>query len=125
MRDVEVDKARLVEALTTNRRTHTADFELAWDGFVVKARENVEAILDELKKAPRGKAPQLHIGLAPPQDHTIDYDRALEMCDWELGETVTLTEEEFQQFVQDDWNWKHAFSLSNQLYTGSPSPSRA
>lgn len=123
MQNITVEKARLLEALKNNKKTHVDDFNLAWEGFMKQAQMNVEELLKALKKAPRGQAPQLYIGLEAPRNHEHDYQRAIEMCDWETGDQIDLTEEEFQQFVQDDWNWKHQFNTSNQLYTGSVSPS--
>jgi hypothetical protein len=42
-----------------------------------------------------------------------------------VADTVKLTEDEFQQFVQDEWDWKPQFRNSAALYTGHSSPSAA
>jgi hypothetical protein len=125
MRKITVSKQQLVETLTKNRETHQADFDLAYEGFREKAEANVEALLGRIKNAEHGQPVQLWINLEPPVNHITDYDRALQMCEWELGDEMELTEQEFQQLVQDNWSWKDAFSTSNKLYTGSASPSSA
>jgi len=123
MREISVSKAQLVETLRRNRDTHQADFDLAYEGFRAKAEENVERLLDQIRSADHGKPIQLWINLEPPTNHVEDYDRALEMCEWELGDKMALTEQEFRTLVQDEWSWKGQFSMSNRLYTGSESPS--
>jgi hypothetical protein len=124
MRTITVQKAMLVDVLKNNRETHQDDFDLAYEGFRQKAMDNVETLLERLRKAPHGEPVQLWIQLEPPQNHIEDYDRALQMCEWEVGDQMELTETEFQQLVQDDWTWKQQFSTSNKLYTGSASPSQ-
>lgn len=124
MQEVTVKKGELLAALKANRETHRADFELAWDGFQEKAIHNFEQRLKQLKDLKRGQQIDLHVNLAVPQDHTEDYDRAIEMLDWEVTDQVTLTEYEFQTLVQDDWQWKQQFTMHNAMYTGSASPSK-
>lgn len=125
MRQVTVQKADLLETLGKNAVTHVADFELAWEGFRKKALQNAESIVNSLKNAKQGQEVRLHVNLAPPQNHADDYNRAIEMCNWEVGTQVTLSESEFAQFVQDDWGWKQNFTASNMMYTGEASPSSA
>lgn len=123
MRQVEVDKDQLIRALEKNMVTHVADFEIAWEAYRKAAISNVEKILASAKSAPKGKAIQLYVNLQAPENHESDYTRALEMCDWELNDKVTLSEAEFRQFVQDEWGWKDQFESANMMYTGSASPS--
>jgi hypothetical protein len=124
MKNVKVTKQRLLEVLMENRLTHQRDFDIAWEAFRTKATENVQRILDTLKGAPHGKPVELWVNLTPPENHVEDYDRAVEMCQWEVGDEVVLSEAEFRQFVQDEWSWKGQFTTANKLYTGSESPSR-
>jgi len=124
MKDVKVKKARLLETLENNRDTHQADFDLAYEGFRVKAIENVETLLDRIKNADHGTPVQLWVDLVPPTNHVEDYDRAIEMCSWEIGDELVLSDREFRELVQDRWSWKEEVSVSNRLYTGSASPSR-
>lgn len=123
MRKVTVEKAQLLEKLRDNRVKHVADFEIAWDAFREKAVENTARLLDRLKRAPRGGPVELFVGLAPPINHADDYDRAMDMLSWEVGETLELTEAEFQNYVLDQWGWTAQAVASNVMYTGSASPS--
>lgn len=124
MASVNVDKHRLREALEDNRKTHRADFVIAWEAYQKKA---ILELADRLQKAKDAKSPDnidTYILLQVPEDHTEDYDRAIEMLFWELNDSVTLTDHEFQNFIQDKWRWKEQFVQSNTFYTGSASPSK-
>lgn len=123
MRQIKVSKDQLVHTLQVNMVTHETDFEIAWEAYRKAAISNVEKILDNAKRAPKGKAIQLYINLQAPENHVNDYTRAIEMCEWEISDEVDLTEGEFRQFVQDQWSWKDQFETSNKMYTGSVSPS--
>lgn len=123
MKTVEVSKVELVKKLQANLQTHKADFDIAWDKFREQAAHNFEQRLHQIKEAPKGAQLDLWVNLVVPEDHSDDYVRALEMLEWEVNDTVELQEHEFKQYVQDDWGWKNAFLSTNQLYTGSASPS--
>lgn len=118
---VEVD--RLKEKLTENMATHEADFDIAWDAYAKAVVKNVEEILRSAHDMKKGQAINLYVNLTTPVNHKDDYARALEMLDWHQEEEITITEQEFMEFVQDDWDWKHQFTASNSFYTGSASPS--
>jgi hypothetical protein len=125
MQKVRVEKAKLRETLLANRETHVRDFEIAWDKYKERVIENVQTLLDAAKDARRGQAIQLNVNMQAPQNHADDYDRALEMLEWELDNEVSLEQHEFAELVQDDWGWKTQVLMSNKLYTGSASPSKA
>ncbi len=60
---------------------------------------------------------QIAFHLEVPRDHTKSYDVAIQMAEWEVGETVELTQGQFQCFVMDDWDWKDEFAHLNKRYT--------
>lgn len=124
MKTVTVNKNALRTTLLENRTTHQDDFELAWEGFKKRAVSELEAYLAVTKRRTPNDNVNDFISFDPPVNHTEDYDRAIEMLDWELSDEVELTEQEFRQLVQDSWAWKQQFTHSNVLYTGSASPSK-
>lgn len=124
MKTVKVNKDDLLEKLVANQETHQKDFELAWDGFRIKAMDNVTAMLDTLKQAISPQQVNLWVNLEAPENHSEDYVRAIEMLAWEVGDEVVLSEAEFRQYVQDLWGWTHAVSMSNIAYTGHEHPSQ-
>lgn len=124
MQTITVNKTELLQTLRENRNTHNADYELAWQGFKEKAIEAVDQKLHEVTNVSFGDDINLYIPLAPPTHHLNDYDRAIGMLEWEVGDTIELDQHEFQTFVQDNWNWKANFQTANVQYAGSVSPSK-
>jgi len=39
------------------------------------------------------------------------------MAEWEVNDTVELTQSQFQCFVLDDWDWRHEFDVLNARYS--------
>lgn len=113
----------LLSKLEANRKTHNADFDIAFTRFSERVQSNLEARLKSLRSGSVVTQEMLYINLTMPVNYDADYKRAIEMLDWEVGGEVELTEQEFKQYVQDDWGWKEAVAMSNKLYTGSASPS--
>jgi RNA-splicing ligase RtcB len=123
MRSVKVDKDKLLGTLRTNAETHKQDFEIAFAAFQEKVIENVEARLASWKAGNEVTQEALWINMEVPEDHSEDYERAIEMLAWEVGDEVVLQEQEFREYVQDKWTWKGKFATDNQFYTGHVSPS--
>lgn len=124
MKTVTVKKEQLLATLEENKITHKRDFEIAWQAFHEKAVENLESLLGAAKNKKLGQEINLHVNLLPPEDHSDDYERAIQMLAWEVGDEVELAEHEFSQLVQDEWGWSRQFKTSNMQYTGSESPSK-
>ena len=55
--------------------------------------------------------------LEVPKDHSKSYEIAIQMAEWEVNETIELTQSQFQCFVLDDWEWTVKFKHLNTVYT--------
>ena len=63
------------------------------------------------------------INLAEPVDHTADYDRILAMLEMSVDDTISLSAQEFNQYVLDNWELSRLASYTNQSYAvGTPVP---
>jgi hypothetical protein len=116
MRQVTIDKQKLREKLVENRNQHRTIFEEALTGF---QREAVRLLEEQTDRARRGLKRTVYVRLDCPEDHTGDYDRVIAMLDMEVNDEVVLTEQEFAQFVQDDWAWQHQWLASSSRYSAS------
>lgn len=108
-----VDKERLLDALRTNREGHAAEYEKAVKGYLRVTRERLEGLLSQLI---RGELLERVWLEAPPEDHTSDYDDAIEMMEWTQDNQIDLTQSQFKQYVKDDWGWKDSWMTSNTAY---------
>lgn len=113
MNTITVDKATLLDTLRTNRDEHRAIFEKAMEVYAEKMIEELERRIAEIKaksKIRRG------FSLPEPEDHTDDFDTAIQMLEWDIGDEVNLSMGEFQQYIQNEWRWQQAFAGSTQSY---------
>lgn len=113
---VTVKKEELLGAIRKNRETHHAFFLEAQKGY----RETVIKALDQtLAEAREGQRFVLEriTALVLPQEHTVDYDRVIKMLEMCVADEVTVTEQQFSQYVLDDWGWKKQFVTTNARYS--------
>jgi hypothetical protein len=116
MENVTVLKAVLIEKVSKNRATHIYEYAETINGYRIK--------VDEIMSAEASKANLWHdvdfsaiYKLAQkPESHEKEYDRALAMLEMSVDDQITLTQQEFEQLVMDEWQWKQAFTLSGSLY---------
>lgn len=109
-----VKKKRLLKKLIKNRDAHRAEFLQAQGKF----RERVVEHLDRhLQDARDGKKIRLYVSLPEPEDHTDDYQAAIDGLDWEIAEEVELDYRQFNQLVRNRWAWRESFASNTQAYT--------
>lgn len=113
MDTIVVAKDALLKKLRENRDNHRKEFELALEGWRKTADEEIARLYEEAKA---GKLKQAFLNLPRPEDHTKDYDRRIEMLEMDINQTVELEEQEYAQYVQDDWGWRRQWTASNTAY---------
>ncbi len=114
--EITMDKAKLLEALKTNRAEHRRIVEEARAGYVDKAQK---ALTDRLMQLKSGKMKSLAFALQMPLDHTSEYDTVIAMLESCVDAQITLTDRQFRSFVQDKWDWEHQFLIANSAYSGT------
>jgi len=120
MKQVRVDKAKLLAILKKNRAEHRSVFLEAQKTFRVVA---IKALDAQLKAARTNKPFELGrlVALTAPEDHTADYDRSIQMLEMSVDEHIMVDEREFQNYVQDIWNWSRDWATSNMRYVNKNS----
>ena len=113
MEEVKVSVTAILDIVRVNRGNHRAEFERACDGFLVKAQQELERHLSDIKA---GHKIAIRINLPEPEDHTKDYDRVIKMLEMSVDENVIIQSDDFANFVMDDWQWKPAWTASNTAY---------
>lgn len=115
MKQIRVEKVKLLEILKKNRSEHRGIFIEAQKKF----RQVAIKALDAQLKAARSGKPFVLTNLAvleAPQDHTADYDRSIQMLEMSVDDSITVDEREFQNYVQDIWQWSREWAVSNMRY---------
>lgn len=141
MKKVTVKTSELLETLQKNMEQHIKDYQEAVNDYKAVARdklaEHIEKAVARLEKSAgdiREKIDtfnpsdpdrvrdtvtilqSVQFTLPVPQDHRKDYEVAIQMCKWEVNETIELSQDEFQCFVLDDWTWKDDFLGTKMSY---------
>jgi hypothetical protein len=119
MKTVRVNKSELLEILRENRKKHTVEYKESIKAYRVKA---ADLLKKELEKIVNGKKFEIRFDLTKPLSHEKDYDLIIKMVEMSVDTIIELEQNEFNQLVNDEWNWKSGFMssiYSNSGYSGS------
>lgn len=112
MDSVRVKKSELLAKVQKNRDDHKALYEKAKEGFRARA---IEELNEMLAKAKAGEI-RLFVGLTAPVDHTVEYDRAIQMLVMSTDDIVEIDQTTFANLVRNEWAWFAAATATNSLY---------
>jgi hypothetical protein len=118
MDTVTVRKQDLQEILRKNRKEHRAIFLEAQK----KYRELVIKELDEQLQSARERGQfnvRKLVQIVAPEDHTRDYDVALQMLDMAVGRDISIDRADFIRYVRDEWEWSSRWAQSSSNYVSS------
>lgn len=113
MKQVTVQKDKLLETLRHNREEHHQLFE---KGQQIYHDKVIEVLEKRLKEAREGNRVRTYINLPEPVDYTDEFDRAIAMIEWDEGSTVTLDSQEFRRYVLNKWEWEASFNMTTNAY---------
>jgi hypothetical protein len=111
---ISVVKDDLLRTLRDNRDEHQEIFEKAQ---VVYRQRMIEELDRALQEAKEGRKIRRAFTLPVPEDHTGDFDTAIQMLEWETDDRVELTQREFRRYVQNQWEWEASFVANTQSYS--------
>jgi len=114
MRPVRVQKIDVLEQLRKNRELHHSIFLEAVVGYREEVIRQLETHLEEIRS---GKPKRTSIHVPSPEDHTQDYDNAIEMLEMSVDDVIELDSDAFMAFYKDQWGWKKQFLASNSGYS--------
>lgn len=122
IKEVKVNRQKLLETLEKNLGTHKAAYEDALSGYTDEKSKKLAALNVATGTAVSDNSPenrklvhqayQAFSGLPRPTDHSESYELAIEIMKWETETEVTLSINDFQCYVRDRWNWKEQFRAS-------------
>lgn len=120
MKTIKVNKTELLTIIKKNRDNHHAVYEEAFEGYRKECIRILEQNLVALKS---GKKVIVSFYEQAPQDHTNEYNLVIRMLEMDVDETVDLDQQQFSNYVDDNWNWKQNWTTSNTKYAASLSNS--
>lgn len=113
-RQVMINKKKLIEKIKENRDTHIKEYEEA----VIAYRKKADVELKKLIKNLKDGDLKLNLSLTTPILRSSEYDKVIEMFEWEVSDEVTLTQQEFNEYIHDDNSSARSTKLSNSMYLG-------
>jgi hypothetical protein len=111
-RTIKVQKGKLIDKIKENKENHIKEFEKAK---VAYKEEALKQLAEQTKKVEEG-ALDAKLNLTTPVDNSINYDKIIEMFEWEVDDVVELEQSEFLEYVQDETEFARVAKFSNTMY---------
>lgn len=113
-RTIRVKKADLMNKIKENKERHIQEYKKAVDAYKKEALSQLEKLKVD---AEDGKL-NLRLDLVVPVDSSENYDKILEMFEWEVEDIVELSQSEFREYIQDETDFARAAKFANSSYLG-------
>jgi hypothetical protein len=110
---VPVKKDELLGILRSNRDRHSEKYEKARAGWRKAMERELHELLD---KVDNGLIIGVQLANIPPEDHTGDYNDAIDMLEMSIDNEVMLSQAQFRCYVKDKWGWQEQWTTSNSQY---------
>lgn len=114
-RTIEVDKLKLIEKIKENKENHIKEYEKAIKAFKIEALNQLE----EMKSKVENGELKIQLNLTSPVNNKDNYDKIIEMFEWEVKDIVELEQSEFLEYVQDETHFALIARNSNQMYSSN------
>ena len=114
MKSLRFDKLFIIQRLRENRKKHEEIFNESVIGYQKKA---IEMLAERLEKVRANPLEHTSVPLSVPTNHLKEYDRTILMVDQCLDVELELDEQEYSQYIQDNWAWSRSFLVGNSGYS--------
>jgi len=111
-RTIKVNKIDLITKIKENKKNHVEEYAKA----VFAYKEEALKQLTELTKKVNDDELEIKLNLITPINNAKNYDKVIEMFEWEVEEIVELEQNEFLEYVQDETDFALTAKLSNTAY---------
>lgn len=113
-RTVTISKAKLIQKIKDNKEAHIKEYN---EG-VIAYREEANKQLEKLKTELDGGSLTIKLQLTTPINCASEYDKVIEMFDWEVKEEIELSQDEFNEYVHDENDKARTAKFANSFYSG-------
>ena len=114
-RMIKVNKSKLIAKIKDNKEAHIKAYAKA----VIAYKKEALAQLAELTKAVRSGDMSIQLNLTTPIDNRKNYDKIIDMFNWEEDAIVELEQSEFNEYIQDETEFARHANFSNSMYLES------
>jgi len=114
-RTIKVSKQALLEQIKKNKKIHIKEYKLAVSAF---KKESMRQLTDLVARVQLGKVTKIKLKLTEPVNNSDNYDKIIEMFQWEIADEVELTQDEFNEYILDESTFSTNAKVSNSYYLG-------
>ena len=118
MNKVKVSKQELVEKLKENREVHIAEYTEMIQDYKSKVTKELKKILKESKNK-NNWDPRTSVHLDKPRSYATEYNQIIGLLEMSVEDTFDISQEEYNKYVLNQWNWSSSFEFSKMSYLGS------
>jgi len=111
-RSISVNKADLIVKIKENKENHIKEYEKAVVAYKEEALRQLKTQLTFVEDG----ALDAKLDLITPVNNAKNYDRVIEMFEWEVEDVVVLEQDEFKEYVQDETDFAVRARMSNSAY---------
>lgn len=112
-RKIKVEKQKLIEKIKKNKLNHFEEFNKAVIAYKKEALEQLEKLTEKVNDG----ALDIKLNLITPVNNSANYDKIIEMFEWEVEDIVELEQQEFLEYVQDETDFAVTARMSNMTYS--------
>lgn len=116
MNSVKINRLMLLNIVRENKEKHMKEFDRAVYDFklaVLKISQENLKLAEEQDITTIGRIKSIP---PLPVSYAKSYDKAIRMLELSVDDTIELQSHDFEQLVQDEWQWKQSFSTMNSTY---------
>lgn len=111
-REIEVKKADLISTIKQHKENHQIEYAKAVEAYKIKAKKELMAQFKALKNG----SLKISVNLIAPSNKTDEYDKIISMFEWEINDSVVLSQGEFNEYVLDETSFAREAKMMNSQY---------
>ena len=111
-RIIKVEKAKLIAKIEENKANHIIAYEKAVVAYKTEAMRQLAEITAKVQKGDM----KVNLSLTTPINNESNYDKIIDMFNWEVEDIVELEQSEFNEYVQDETDFARQAFMSNSMY---------
>ena len=118
MNTVQIERKELLRILKENKEKHVQEYN---EAIVERNIVVVEQMRELIVQFESGEKDLEHITFPLPKSQEKEYNKAIRMVELDVRDSIELSEHDFEQWVLDEWGWKHVFASTASLYNNKMS----
>lgn len=116
MHSVKINRNELLSIVRANKEKHIKEFNEAVEDYKKAVNKVAEENFALAKTGDLNEIAKIKFVPNKPVSYESSYVRAIRMLELSVDTEIELELHDFDQLVQDEWQWKQAFTTSNSTY---------